>query len=82
VNDAEMISRMRSTLVARGTKPVVRLNLQTAYFDEKFVAACISRVELMIAMDEPTDPLQKLGLYLLLDSAGIEKSQLSKSIHQ
>jgi len=67
-------SQVRERLVPQGTSPVVRLFLESSYFDETFVKDCINEMErqalYQIILGEFT-PLQKLGAQVLLNSAYI-----------
>lgn len=77
MNDKEIIERMRRTLVAHygGTGKVVTLQFQHGHFNETFVQECISELEKLLMMGvlgELPNPLEKLAIHLLMDSAGID----------
>ena len=73
---ANDIQQMELMLKPQGTEPVVKLFLKgSSYFDEKFVNECIEemkRIPIITAMGEKLSPLQKLGIFVLTDSAYID----------
>ncbi len=75
MSDRQHIETMRAALRRRGTSPVVRLQLNHAYFNEDYVQQCVDEVERVIRRTplEPASPLERLAIHLLLDSAGIER---------
>lgn len=77
----DFINIMERTLVPQGTLPLVRLFLKdSSYFSEEFIKSCIQEIERLpmnMALGEKITPLQKLGMYVLLDSAYIERGDTS-----
>ena len=64
------VNDLRKALKPRGKKDVVRLDLQNHYFNHDFVLRCINQIQISSIVDSPLNPLERLGVILLMDSAG------------
>lgn len=69
---------LRKALQPKGKEQVVRLDLyNNNYFNWEFVERCIKQLEVIsqfkfFMKDYSLSPLEKLGVILLLDSAGVD----------
>jgi hypothetical protein len=77
LTNGAIIQTLRSALRSGAPGGPVRLALHLNYFTPKFIKEAIDELERLIPMVqagvEETTPLQRLGIYLLLDSAGVER---------
>lgn len=69
----ELLDRLRERLVPQGTAPVVKLELMHyGFFDADSIQKAIDRFEQIlvthVALGEKANPLEALGIRLLLDS--------------
>jgi hypothetical protein len=64
---------LRRILVPKGKKPLVRLDLNNKFFEHSFVEQCINQIEISSIMGSSLNPLEKLGLIIILDSAGVKE---------
>jgi hypothetical protein len=73
----EQIKQMRSVLVPQGTAPIVRLfTRDCCYIPVEDVTEAIDylsgQLPIKVMLGEPVNPLEKLAILLLKDSAYIE----------
>ena len=71
--DEPLIECLRTSLVPKGTKPVVRISVNAPYFKHDFIRECIDEMELKlmtagIGLDSPSK-LEILAMEILKDSA-------------
>ena len=74
----EIIIEMRGVLVPKGTEPVVRLFMNSSYYDQSFISKCIrdvTRLSIREGLGDEINSLEKLGLHVLLASSYIELSR-------
>jgi hypothetical protein len=57
----------------------VRLDLNNHYFDVNFIKDCIENVEKCV-INKHLSTLEKLAIFLLLDSADIDPTELVKEV--
>ena len=70
----ELLEILRTALRPQGTLQVVKLELGNyGYMNHDFVSKAIDQLEIMMLTRQEATPLEKLGIYLLLDSIGYER---------
>ena len=69
------ISDLKKALEPKGSKNVVRLALINEWFNYDFVQNAINQVQISTIVGGALNPLEKLGLFLLLDSAGFKQEE-------
>ena len=70
-----VIQELKDKLKPQGGATFVPLYLNDKWFNERFINLCvgeIERMEIRNVLGQPATNLEKLGLILLLDSAGID----------
>jgi hypothetical protein len=82
----DMIKQMREMLVPRGEAPIIRLQIDNAYFKADFITACIDKLEkkMMLAavgLDDLNE-LEKLAIYILADSAYIKLDPTDRAANE
>jgi len=62
---------LRLALQPKGTKPVVRLDLDNHFFKLDFIEKCIRQIEMKCFLEGGLNPLEQLGATVLFDTAGV-----------
>ena len=77
-NEEELIEYLKENLITGSPKQVTNLsfknNFKQEWFTNDFINNCIDEIK---KLEKETSSLQKLGLYLLLSSAGVNFTDVS-----
>jgi hypothetical protein len=69
------LKELREALKPKGSKPIVRLDLINHFFNYNFIKSCIDVMVYTNAVGGSLNPLEKLGVILLFDSAGVDVTE-------
>jgi hypothetical protein len=70
------IRDLKKSLKPKGKKNVVRLDLINHYFNYDFIENAINQIQITGLLEGTFNPLEKLGLMLLMDSAGYSPEEM------